>query len=257
MRDDNLESEHEVPDVVLELFDAYVSSDDDTFIVLVNERFAALQAVSDTLARVPAAIRGDPEISEAWAQFAWAAAHLLAERGDRRLLDRITAPADNPMVRWQHAFELADHLREDGRFVESDELLTDLIAELRMCRGTGVDRVLGPALGTAGANAFDRGDLFAALDLLIRRPGFARMRADRRSRRIAIYSDNLATLGDGHSGRSRSDQREPRPRSATPRHRSAGRGARPGSSKTSPPWTRRRRTESNEGIGRRPTACWA
>jgi hypothetical protein len=198
--DGNHDHEHEGGQLGLDMFGVFLAGDRDTLVNLVNKHAGELQAWPEALTRVPAPFREDAEMSGAWMQFAVAVAEILAKRGDRRLLDRLTGPADNPIVRWQHALEQAKRLRADGRFVASDELLTGVIAELRASRGTAVDEMLGPALGMAGANAFDRGDMVAARRLTDEALRECERTADVAG--VAIYSENLANLvittdGDG------------------------------------------------------------
>jgi hypothetical protein len=192
--------EHVAGQLGLDMFGVFLAGDHDTLANLVNQHAEELQASPEAVIRVPAPLREDAEMSGAWAQFAVAVGEILAERGDHRLLDRLTDPADHPIVRWRNALGRAERLRADGRFVASDELLTGVIAEVRTWNGTGVDEVLGPALGMAGANAFDRGDMVAAQRLTDEALRECERIGDAAG--VAIYSQDLANLvttsdGDG------------------------------------------------------------
>ncbi len=191
MPNGNNDHEHEGGQLELDMFGVFLAGDRDTLANLVNEHAEEL-ALPEALTRVPAPLREDAEMSGAWVQFAVAVAEILAERGDRRPLDRLTGPADNPIVRWQNALGQAERLRADGRFVASDELLTGVIAELRTSSGTAVDAMLGPALGMAGANAFDRGDMVAAQRLTDEALRECERTGDVAG--VTIYSENLANL---------------------------------------------------------------
>ena len=197
MPNGNNDHEHEGGQLGLDMFGVFLAGDRDTLANLVNEHAEEL-ALPEALTRVPAPLREDAEMIGAWVQFAVAVAEMLAERGDRRLLDRLTGPAGNPIARWQNALGQAERLRVDGRFVASDDLLTGVIAELRTSSGTAVDAMLGPALGMAGANAYDRGDMVAAQRLTDEALRECERTGDVAG--VAIYSEslaNLVTISDG------------------------------------------------------------
>jgi hypothetical protein len=201
--DDNNDQEHEGGQLGRDMFGVFLAGDHDTLANLANKHAEEMQALPEALTQVPAPFREDAQMSAAWGQFAVAVGEILAERGDRRLLDRLMGSADNPIVRWQNALGQAERLRADGRFEASDELLTGVIAELRTSSGTAVDAMLGPALGMAGANAFDRRDMVAAQRLTDEALRECERIGDVAG--VAIYSENLADLvtvtdGDGQGG---------------------------------------------------------
>jgi tetratricopeptide (TPR) repeat protein len=182
----------ELTDIVLPMFDAFLDGDGETVAALADQHVATLGDAAEILARVPEPFRENADVAQAWVQFAVALAQRLAAGGDDRLLTRIMAPADNPILQWQTALGRAQELRDDGQFAESDAALAPAIAGLRTSQGSAVDSMLPKVLGIAGANAFDRGDTETALQLTDEALRECERTGDTEG--VATYSQNLATI---------------------------------------------------------------
>jgi tetratricopeptide (TPR) repeat protein len=171
---------------------AFLENDPQRVADLVRTNSATLVARVEDLAVVPDEFRTDDELLQMWGTFVLHVAHLLAEDGHDALLLRLTASADDPIERWWSAVQLADRLKRERRYADSNAILAPVVEELRASRGSAVDEIRGKAIGMLGANAFNLGDLGSALSLTDEALRECERLNDEEG--VRIYSENLASL---------------------------------------------------------------
>jgi tetratricopeptide (TPR) repeat protein len=109
--------------------------------------------------KLPAEIREDRDQVQAYMDGLVVVAELFEQRfGDPALMGLLLGPpGDNPIVRWQGKLAEASKLKDELRYGDAAQLLTDLLIDVRDLKGSAIETYLPVTLGELGECLFQSG----------------------------------------------------------------------------------------------------
>ncbi len=142
---------------------------------------------------VPAPIRGDSQAVNRYANRVFQVARLLNAKGHHELLRTIEGDRDsNPVYRWREAMARSEALADAGRYADSAEILSSLLAELDQLSGSGVEEMRPKVFGALGVVWLQAGDLAQAVHWT--QQALRACLANEDSNGIATYRENLQAM---------------------------------------------------------------
>jgi tetratricopeptide (TPR) repeat protein len=175
------------------LYAAIEAKDADTLNSLLARHFDEVRAKFESWTKIPAAIKGDQDAVQQYAQSLIAIAQVFEAAGEPALLQRLMGPDDsNPIVRWQRLLARTHALSEAGNYADSNTLLEQILADMEGTSGTAVVNMRGPVLGRLGFNALHQQNYAAALDYMTQASEACRRAGDDEG--LASYYENLVSL---------------------------------------------------------------
>ncbi len=142
---------------------------------------------------VPAPIRDDPGAVNRYGNRLILVAQLLKAKGYPGPLRTLEGDRDsNPIQRWREAFTRSRALTSAGRYADTIEVLSSLLAELDQMSGSAVDDMRPKVFGALGDVWFQAGDVSQAFHWTQR--ALQACLANEDSIGIATYRENLQVL---------------------------------------------------------------
>jgi tetratricopeptide (TPR) repeat protein len=174
------------------LFQASRSADAETMMRLVNDYDQVILQNFAQWARVPEQLREDHTEVEAYGRFLMLVARLFERAGMPTLMERLAGNENNPIIRWRNSFNRAEQLGKSGDLTESNQLLFELIDDMKGAEGSAIDDYRPKILGLIGSNYFHLGNADEALRYT--KAALEECRRSGDASGVRIYTENLQVL---------------------------------------------------------------